>query len=237
MGMVDFSQVANAKWISLIRPFNFGMPKFDFGSIIMMTFVMLVVMIESTGTFLGIGKVCDKDITEKDIVRGLRAEGIATLLGGIFNSFPYTTFNQNLGLLALSKVISRYVVIASGIILVALGLIPKFAALATIVPQPVVGGATTIMFAMVAVAGIQMLSKVDFNKNSNMLVVACSIGIGLGITAVPTLFDQTPTIFRSIFSSGIVSASVVAVLLNAFMNYGDKDAHSDIKDSKTNLEA
>ncbi|MBW9170597.1 nucleobase:cation symporter-2 family protein [Clostridium estertheticum] len=237
MGMVDFSQVTNAKWISLVHPFNFGMPKFDLGSIIMMTFVMLVVMIESTGTYLGIGKVCGKDITQKDIVRGLRAEGIATFLGGIFNSFPYTTFNQNLGLLALSKVVSRFVVIASGIILIALGLIPKFAALATIVPQPVIGGATTIMFAMVAVAGIQMLAKVDFNRNSNMLVVACSIGIGLGITAVPSLFDQTPTIFKSIFGSGIVSASVVAVLLNAFMNHDDKNAHTDIKLSETNLDA
>jgi xanthine permease len=229
MGKVDFSVVANAKWISLVHPFNFGLPKFDLGSIIMMTFVMLTVMIESTGTFLGIGKVCERDITEKDIVRGLRAEGLATLLGGIFNSFPYTTFNQNLGLLSLSKVKSRFVVVASGIILVALGLIPKFAALATIIPQPVIGGATTIMFAMVAVAGIQMLSSVDFNNNSNMMVVACSIGIGLGITAVPNLLDHTPTIFKSIFSSGIVTASVVAVILNAFLNYDNKDVQSDIK--------
>ncbi|MBV7274971.1 nucleobase:cation symporter-2 family protein [Clostridium thailandense] len=231
MGKVSFTEVINAQWISFVHPFNFGLPKFDLGSIIMMTFVMLTVMIESTGTFLGIGKVCEVDITEKDIVRGLRAEGLATILGGIFNSFPYTTFNQNLGLLSLSKVKSRFVVVASGIILVSLGLVPKFAALATIIPQPVIGGATTIMFAMVAVAGIQMLSSVDFNKNSNMLVVACSIGIGLGITAVPNLLDHTPTIFKSIFSSGIVSASVVAVILNAFLNYGDKDTHSSIKTS------
>jgi NCS2 family nucleobase:cation symporter-2/xanthine permease len=229
MGKVDFSVVESSKWISFVHPFNFGFPKFDLGSIIMMTFVMLTVMIESTGTFLGIGKVCDKDITEKDIVRGLRAEGIATILGGIFNSFPYTTFNQNLGLLSLSKVKSRFFVVASGIIIVTLGFITKFAALATIIPQSVIGGATTIMFAMVAVAGIQMLSNVDFNKNSNMLVVACSIGIGLGITAVPNLLDHTPTIFKSIFSSGIVSASVVAVVLNVFLNYGDKDGHSDVK--------
>lgn len=220
MGKVSFAEVANAKWISFVHPFNFGMPKFDLGSIVMMTFVMLTVMIESTGTFLGVAKVCDKEITEKDIVRGIRAEGLATILGGVFNSFPYTTFNQNLGLLALSKVKSRYVVVASGIILICLGLIPKFAAIATIIPQPVIGGATTIMFAMVAVAGIQMLSSVDFNKNSNMLVVACSIGIGLGITAVPTLLDHTPEVFKSIFSSGIVSASVVAVILNAFLNSG-----------------
>lgn len=233
MGMVDFSVVANAKWVSLVHPFNFGTPRFDLGSIIMMTFVMLTVMIESTGTFLGIGQVCDKEITEKDIVRGLRAEGIATILGGIFNSFPYTTFNQNLGLLALSKVASRFVVMASGIILVALGLIPKFAALATIIPQPVIGGATTIMFAMVAVAGIKMLSDVDFNKNSNMLVVACSIGLGLGITAVPTLLDHTPQIFKSIFGSGIVTASVLAVVLNALLNHGDKDVHTHVKQNQS----
>ncbi|WP_297418489.1 nucleobase:cation symporter-2 family protein [Clostridium sp.] len=233
MGKVDFSAVGSAQWVSFVHPFNFGLPKFDLGSIIMMTFVMLTVMIESTGTFLGIGRVCEKEITEKDIVRGLRAEGIATILGGIFNSFPYTTFNQNLGLLSLSKVKSRFVVVASGIILVALGLIPKFAALATIIPQPVIGGATTIMFAMVAVAGIQMLSKVDFNKSSNMLVVACSIGIGLGITAVPNLLDNTPTIFKSIFSSGIVSASVVAVILNAFLNYGNKETDSEVKASES----
>ncbi|BCZ45975.1 xanthine permease [Clostridium gelidum] len=229
LGKVNFSAVVDAKWISIVHPFNFGLPQFDLGSIIMMTFVMLTVMIESTGTFIGISKVCEKDITEKDIVRGLRAEGIATILGGIFNSFPYTTFNQNLGLLALSKVKSRFVVVASGIILVALGLIPKFAALATIIPQPVIGGATTIMFAMVAVAGIQMLSNVDFNNSSNMMVVACSIGMGLGITAVPNLLDQTPTIFKSIFSSGIVTASVVAVILNAFLNYDNKEIESDIK--------
>jgi NCS2 family nucleobase:cation symporter-2/xanthine permease len=234
MGTVDFSVVTNAKWISFVYPFNFGLPKFDLGSIIMMTFVMLTVMIESTGTFLGISKVCGKDLTEKDIVRGIRAEGIASILGGIFNSFPYTTFNQNLGLLALSKVASRFVVIASGFILIALGLIPKFASLATIIPQPVIGGATTIMFAMVTVAGVKMLSNVDFDKNSNMLVVACSIGIGLGITAVPTLLDQTPAIFKSIFGSGIVSASIVAVLLNAFLNHGAKDVHSDVKSSENN---
>ena len=236
MGKVDFSIVANAKWISIVHPFNFGLPKFDIGSIIMMTFVMLTVMIESTGTFIGISNVCEKKLTEKDIVRGLRAEGIATLLGGIFNSFPYTTFNQNLGLLALSKVKSRYVVIASGAILVALGLIPKFAALATIIPQPVIGGATTIMFAMVAVAGIQMLSSVDFNKSTNMMVVACSIGLGLGITAVPDLLSQTPTIFKSIFSSGIVTTSVAAVVLNAFLNYDNKDANSDIEVSQDDSE-
>ncbi len=222
MGKVNPAIVADANWFSLVKPFAFGVPKFELGSIFMMSFVMLIVMIESTGTFLGIGKVCDKELTEKDIVKGLRAEGIASILGGIFNSFPYTTFNQNLGLLALSKVTSRFVVIASGIILVCLGLIPKFAALATIIPNAVIGGATTIMFAMVGVAGFKMLSGVDFNKNSNMIVVACAIGLGLGVAVVPDLFAQTPDIFKSIFGSGIVTGSLVAVFLNALLNHGEK---------------
>lgn len=224
IGKVDFSVVVNAKWIGVVYPFALGVPRFEFSSIVLMTVVMLIVMIESTGTFLGIAQVCGKKLTEKDIVKGLRAEGIASILGGIFNSFPYTTFNQNLGLLALSKVTSRFVVIASGIILVLLGLIPKFAALATIIPSAVIGGATTIMFAMVSVAGIRMLMRVDFNKNSNIIIVACAIGIGLGVSVVPGLLSQTPAFFQSVFGSGIVSGSVVAVILNAFLNHGEHES-------------
>lgn len=234
MGKVDFSAVATASWISFVKPLNFGIPKFNLPSAIMMSLVMLTVMIESTGTYLGIGRICEKKITENDIVRGIRAEGISTILGGIFNSFPYTTFNQNLGLLALSRVKSRFVVVASGIILICLGLIPKFAALATIIPNPVIGGATTIMFAMVAVAGIQMLQSVDFDKTGNMMIVACSIGIGLGVTIVPSILDHTPQFFKSIFSSGIVSASVVAVILNAFFNFKEMNPSKSVNVSDDN---
>ena len=124
---------------------------------------------------------------------------------------------------------------ASGIILIALGLIPKFAALATIIPQPVIGGATIIMFAMVAVAGIQMLSSVDFNKNSNMLIVACSIGLGLGVTMVPDLLKNTPQIFNSIFSSGIVTATVTAVILNAFLNHGHHESAVKSSNNSQNI--
>lgn len=229
MGMVDFSIVSQAKWVSFVKPFNFGMPKFDTGAIFMMTLVMIVVMVESTGTFLGVSKLCDKKLNEKDIVKGLRAEGLATILGGIFNSFPYTTFNQNLGLLSLSKVFSRFVVVASGIILIALGLIPKFAALATIIPQPVIGGATTIMFGTVAVAGIKMLLDIDLEKTSNILIIATSLAVGLGITAVPAVLSKTPQVIQSIFGSGIVSGSMVAIILNAWLNRDESE--SNFKDS------
>lgn len=222
--VVNFSVVADANWVGIVKPFALGVPVFEPSAIIVMIVVMLIVMIESTGTFLGIAQVCGKTLTDKDIVRGFRAEGIATILGGIMNAFPYTTFNQNLGLLSLSKVTSRFVVVASGIILVLLGLIPKFAALATIIPPSVIGGATTIMFAMVAVAGFKMLAKVDFSKNSNMIVVACSIGLGLGVAVLPDIFGQFPGYLKSIFSSGIVTGAFVAVLLNAFLNHGETES-------------
>lgn len=224
LGMVDFTEVVNAKWVSIVHPFAFGIPKFEFSAILLMTIVMIVVMIESTGAYLAIGKICGKNLTEKDIVKGMRAEGLATICGGIFNSFPYTTFSQNVGLLTLSKVTSRWVVVAAGCILILLGTIPKFAALATIIPAPVFGGATTIMFAMVAVSGIRMLSSVDFSKNGNLLVVACSLAVGLGVEVVPDLLKYTPEMFKMVFESGIVAGSITAVILNAFLNYGDKDS-------------
>jgi xanthine permease len=223
-GMVNMTEVYEAQWVAVVHPFAFGIPEFHIGSVLMMCLVMLIIMIESTGSFIGIAKISGKQIGEKEIVKGMRAEGLATVVGGIFNSFPYTTFSQNIGLLALTKVTSRYVVIAAGFILMALGTLPKFAALATIIPAPVFGGATAIMFAMVAVAGIQTLVNVDFTKNSNMLVVATSLTLGLGVAVVPGLLAKTPEIIRAIFDSGIVTASVAAVVLNIFLNWGDKDS-------------
>lgn len=222
MGMVNVNELFTAKWISIVTPFSFGFPKFEIGAIVTMCIVVIVVMIESTGVFIAIGEVCEKDITEKDIVKGLRTEGFANILGGIFNSFPYSTFSQNVGLVALTKVSSRYVVVAAGVILVLLGIVPKFAALATIVPTCVFGGAMIIMFSMVSVSGIRMLQQVDFNKNTNLLIVACSIGIGLGTSVVPGLFTKTPEIIQmTLGHGGIVSGSITAVLLNLALNFDE----------------
>lgn len=220
MGMVDMTPVHTSSWFGFVHPFLFGAPKFAANPILLMIIIMLICMIESTGTYLGIGKVVGKDIGKKDIVKGMRAEGLATIIGGIFNSFSYTCFNQNLGLLTLSRVYSRFVGAAAGIILVLLGLCPKFAAFATIIPNPVIGGATIVMFALVAVAGFNMLREVDFDDSGNMLIVACSVGIGLAVTTVPTLFDKTPMFIRTVFGgSGIVSCAFVAVILNLLFNH------------------
>ncbi len=219
MGLTNLQPVAQASWFHLVTPFYFGMPTFSAGPIITMCLVGLVSMVESTGVFFGLGKVCDKEISEADIGRGIRAEGIAQLLGGVFNSFPYTTFSQNVGLVALTGIRSRYVTIAAGFILVGLGLLPKFAALATIIPNPVLGGAMIALFGMVAASGVKMLQHVDFSKTSNMLIVACAVSMGVGAAVVTPLFGKMPELFRILFGSGIVSGSVTALLLNLFFNY------------------
>ena len=221
MGLVNTKIVAESAWFGFSGPLYLGMPKFSLGSIGLMTLVMLIIMVESTGSFIGIGRICGKEIGEKEIVRGMRAEGLATMVGGIFNSFPYTTFSQNIGLVVMTKVYSRWVVISAGGILMALGLIPKFAALATIIPAPVFGGATLMMFAMVAIAGIRMLGEVDFDKTGNMLTVCIAIGLGMGITVQPNILKMMPTIVDTIFHSAITTTAISAIVLNLILNWGD----------------
>ena len=218
IGKVNFSDVAHASWFHLPQVFYFGVPTFELGPILTMLIVGLVIVIESTGVFFALSKVCEKPLSEQDLTRGYRAEGLAITLGGIFNAFPYNTFAQNVGLVQLSKIKTTDVVIASGGILVFLGLIPKIAAFATIIPTPVLGGATVVMFGMVVSSGIRMLSTVDFTKQSNLLIMACSISIGLGATAVPDLFAQLPSALRIIVSDGIITGSLCAILLNLLFN-------------------
>ncbi|MDM5225692.1 nucleobase:cation symporter-2 family protein [Cytobacillus sp. NJ13] len=221
MGLVSFDEVSQASWFHVVQPFYFGFPTFNASAILTMTLVAIVSMIESTGVFLALGDVCERKLDSKDIKKGLRAEGLAVVIGGIFNAFPYTSFSQNVGLVALTKVKTRNVVIAAGVILMVLGLLPKVAALTTIIPMAVLGGAMIPMFGMVISSGIRMLSVVDFSKNENLLIVACSIGIGLGSTVVPQIFESLPTSARLLVENGIVLGSITAILLNLVFNYKD----------------
>lgn len=219
LGLVDFSGVGTAAWFGIDTPFYFGMPQFDAGAIISMILVMLVVMVESTGDFLAIGEMVDKKIGEEDLTRGLRADGLATMLGGVFNAFPYTAFAQNVGLVALTGVKSRFVVATSGLILVTMGLFPKLATIIASLPNAVLGGAGIAMFGIVAANGIKTLSKVDFEKNPhNLFIVAISIGIGLIPLVAPDFFKLFPDWSQTIVHSGITLGSVVAIILNVFFN-------------------
>lgn len=228
LGLVNFSGVAAAPWLGIDTPFYFGMPKFDVGSIIAMILVMLVVMVESTGDFLAIGEIIEKPIGEEELARGLRADGISTVIGGILNAFPYTAFAQNVGLVGLTGVKSRFVVATSGGILVLMGLFPKLATIIASLPNAVLGGAGIAMFGIVAASGIKTLSRVDFQKNShNIFIVAISIGIGLIPLVSPNFFQMFPNWSQTVLHSGITLGSVTAIILNAFFN-GSKE-NIDIK--------
>lgn len=236
--LVSFAEVAKAPWLGITIPFHFGFPIFDLGAIISMILVMFVVMVESTGDFLAIGEIVGKKIGKDELTAGLRADGLSTALGGVLNAFPYTAFAQNVGLVGLTGVKSRYVVAMSGLILVVLGLFPKMATIIASLPNAVLGGAGIAMFGIVAASGIKTLTKVDFEHNpSNLFIVAISIGIGLIPVLVPKFFQNFPPWSQTIMHSGITLGSIAAVILNAFFNgskgAGDSDelkAHAGIRE-------
>ncbi|MFJ8527055.1 xanthine permease PbuX [Bacillus sp. NPDC094106] len=218
MGKVSLQAVGEADWFHSIQPFYFGTPTFELTPVITMILVACVGIVEATGVYFALSDICNKKIGEKELTKGYRAEGLAMILGGIFNAFPYTTYSQNVGLVQLTGVRNRVIIYTCGGMLIVLGFIPKIAAITTIIPKPVLGGAMLAMFGMVMAYGIKMLSSVDFAKQENLLIVACSVGIGLGVTVVPTLFSQLPESIRILTDNGIVLGSASAVLLNIVFN-------------------
>ncbi|PER53648.1 xanthine permease [Bacillus thuringiensis] len=218
MGKVSLQAVGEADWFHGIQPFYFGTPTFELTPIITMILVACVGIVEATGVYFALSDICNKKIGEKELTKGYRAEGLAMVLGGIFNAFPYTTYSQNVGLVQLTGVRNRVIIYTCGGMLIALGFIPKIAAITTIIPKSVLGGAMLAMFGMVMAYGIKMLSSVDFGRQENLLIVACSVGIGLGVTVVPTLFSQLPESIRILTDNGIVLGSASAVLLNIIFN-------------------
>jgi NCS2 family nucleobase:cation symporter-2 len=219
LGKMGFDKVADASWFGLILPFHFGMPTFDLVMILTMTLVMIVVMIESTGMFLALGDMTGKPVTQPMLSAGLRTDGLGTLIGGIFNTFPYTSFSQNVGLVGVTGIKSRFVCVAGGLILIVLGLVPKMGALVESVPTMVLGGAGLVMFGMVAATGIRILAAVDFARNrNNLFIVAVSVGMGMIPLVAPNFKQWMPHEIHPLIESGILLASVTAVLLNAFFN-------------------
>ena len=223
-GKVSFAGLEEASWFAVIKPFQFGMPQFDLFSILTMTLVMIVVMIESTGMFLALGELTDKKVTQDDLTRGLRTDGLGTLIGGIFNTFPYTSFSQNVGLVGVTGIRSRWVCVAGGIILLAFGLFPKMGHVVASVPQFVLGGAGIVMFGMVAATGIRILSSVDYKSNpANPYIIAISIGFGMIPLVAGNFFQHMPKALAPLLHSGILLASIAAVVLNLYFN-GTKSA-------------
>ena len=195
------------------------MPQFHLVPIITMCIVMIVVMIESVGMFLALGEMTGRKIDQNDLTRGLRADGIGTMIGGIFNTFPYTSFSQNVGLVGVTGIRSRWVTAAGGGIMLFLGFLPKMAALVEAVPQVVLGGAGLVMFGMVAATGARILTAVDFKTNRfNLFVVAIAVGFGMIPLVAPNFFKYLPDELHPLLELGILLAAISSVLLNAFFN-------------------
>ena len=219
LGLVDFSRVGDTAWFSVAMPFAYGMPVFDPIACATMCVVMIVVMIESLGMFLALGEICDRHLDKEDLTRGLRVDGLGTLIGGMLNTFPHTSFSQNVGLVGVTGVRSRWVCAAGGVILIILGLVPKLAAIVASVPPFVLGGAGLVMFGMVTATGIRILAGVDLEeKPNNLLIVAISIGFGMIPIVSQQFFGQFPHFLGPLLHSGILLASISAVALNAYFN-------------------
>ena len=219
LGKMSFAKVAQAQWFSLVTPFQFGMPTFDLFAVLTMTLVMIVVMIESLGMFLALSEITGKRLTQADLSAGLRTDGIGTLIGGLFNTFPYTSFSQNVGLVGVTGVRSRWVCVAGGAILIVMGLIPALGQLVEAVPQFVLGGAGIVMFGMVAATGVRILAGVDYKTGRhNLFIVAISLGFGMIPLVAPNFFQHFPKALSPLLHSGILLAAIVSVVLNVYFN-------------------
>ena len=240
IGRMSFAKVAAAPWFDLVLPFAFGIPVFEPVAILTMSIVMVVVMIESAGMFLALGEMTGRPPDQAAMTRGLRTDGLGTVIGGIFNTFPYTSFSQNVGLVGVTGVTSRYVTAAGGAIMLVMGLVPKLGALVESVPLFVLGGAGIVMFGMVAATGVRILSGVDYAGNRhNLYVVAISIGFGLIPLVAPHFFRAMPHALAPILDSGILLSALMAVVLNLYFNGARpaEAAHADAAAAARSQEA
>jgi len=234
LGKMNFDKVGKAAWFDVVTPFAFGTPTFDIVMILTMVLVMIVVMIESTGMFLALSDITGKKIGQPELAAGLRTDGLGTLIGGIFNTFPYTSFSQNVGLVGVTGVKSRWVCVAGGLIMVVLGLLPKMAAFVEAIPQFVLGGAGLVMFGMVAATGIRILSTVDYKGNrNNLYIVALAIGFGLIPLVAPRWTQHMAHSLHPLLESGILLTAVAAVALNLFFNGTRGDTAGAVEAAKT----
>ncbi|UKH18613.1 nucleobase:cation symporter-2 family protein [Actinobacillus pleuropneumoniae] len=212
LGWINFDAVKNADTFAIPQPLHFGLA-FPISGIIGMSIAYLVTIVESSGNFLALGNATQTEITGKHLRGGVLCDGLGSAFAAIMSTTPFSSFAQNIGVISLTGVASRYVVTIMGVLLVLAGVFPWFGALIVSIPSPVLGGAGLMMFAMIIAAGIQMLDKVERSKR-NGLIIAISIGCGLAVTTRPELLDKLPSFFKEVFGSGITVGSLLALILN-----------------------
>ncbi|MBI6003698.1 purine permease [Clostridium perfringens] len=215
LGLVDFTSVKEASWLSFPKILEFGVT-FDAKAVMAFIPAYFVATIGTVGCLKAIGETSNIDIGDKRVAAGVLSDGVGSALGGLVGSCPNTSFSQNIGIISLTKVASRHVAVMAGILLVILGFLPKVAAIITGIPNPVLGGVGIMMFGTVAAAGIRTLSNIKLTER-NLLIIAISMGLGLGVTFRPDVIHNLPEAIRMIFSSGISTGTIAALILNAVL--------------------
>jgi OHCU decarboxylase len=218
LGRVDFDGVGQASWLGVITPFHFGLPTFGMAAITSMIIVMLITCVEMTGDTLAVGEIVRKKVGPEGIGRAIRSGGLSTTIGGVLNSFPYTSYSANAGLVRLTRVRSRYVVAAAGVMMLIVGLVPKTGAVVAAIPHPVLGGAGLVLFGAVAVVGIQILRRADLTDERNVVILATSLGVALIPVGFPGFYAAMPEELQMIFASGITMGALSAIILNLIFN-------------------
>lgn len=216
MGHLDFSSVKDAPLVQIPTPMHFGL-SFSWSLFIPMAFIYLVTSLEAIGDITATSKLSNQPVDGpkwmQRIKGGVLVNGANSLLAGLFNTFPSSVFAQNNGVIQLTGVASRYVGIWIAALLVILGLLPAVAGVIQAVPQAVLGGAVMVMFGAVAASGINILSTVNLDRRA-LLIIAISLGLGLGVAQVPDILAHLPELFRNIFSSGVATGGIAALILN-----------------------
>ena len=218
-GAVHVEGWSESAWIAPVLPLQFGLPTWNTSAVVTLSIVMLIIFIESTGVFIAVAGITQRPFGRASLVQALRADALGVAVGGLFNAFPYTSFSQNVGLISITSVRSRYVCAAGGAFLMILGLFPKLAHLVAAIPGPVLGGAGIVMFGMVAASGIRILGQSDFHRDPhNLFIVASSVGIGMVPVLSPNFFRLAPAWAAPLTGNGVVLGALTAVLLNLFFN-------------------
>ncbi|WP_194813568.1 nucleobase:cation symporter-2 family protein [Nocardia sp. XZ_19_385] len=213
-GIGSLTDIGAGPIVGMMSPFHFGALQFHIPSILLFLVIVFVMMVEGAGQGLAVGEVVGKPVGPKDIAALLRVDGLVTALSGVFNGFVYTTFGQNIGLIALTGVRSRFPVAISGVILLVLGLVQPVGRIAAAIPGPVIGAAAIVTFGALTVTGIQILARVDFGRSSNLMIVMLSLGIGLVPAYAPRFYHQLPTFAEMFFKSGVATGTILALVLN-----------------------
>lgn len=218
LGHVDLSTVTEGHLFALPMPLAFGWPVFEPGAIVSMLLIVLVLLTETTAGLLAVGEVIESPVDAQRIAKGLRADMLASAFSPFFGAFSQSVFAQNIGLVAITGIKSRFVVAAGGGMLILLGLLPVLGHLAASIPLPILGGGGLLLFGTVAASGIRTLSRVDYKDNMNLVIVATALVMGLIPIIMPTFYDRFPEWVQVLMRSGIGTTCLVALILNALFN-------------------